>query len=173
MKAVKFELGSMYLTLSSALYPEGIAFVNNIVLLLVPKEYCNKNPWSDIEKYKSKNSLVFITAAEKYTFESMEDIKVFISAGIDKSGENAGCTINIAVFLNYPLNLNGLVDLVRTVVEAKGGALRDLNLPYTGTVSDAVAVGSYIGENFFVGPGTEIGRKVAKIIRTKLKDLLS
>ncbi|BFH73293.1 adenosylcobinamide amidohydrolase [Sulfurisphaera javensis] len=173
MRVVKFDLGKHYLTLSSALYPEGISYVNNIVLILVSKDYCNKNPWSDIERYKERGSLVFMTAAKNFIFETYDNIKLFISAGIGESGEDAGCTINIGVFVDYPLNLNGLIDLVRTLTEAKCGALRDLNLPFTGTVSDAIAVGSIIGENYFAGPGTEMGKKIAKIVREKIKKLLS
>lgn len=77
--------------------------------------------------------------------------KLYVSAGIGESGEDAGCTINVGVFVKEGLNLNGLVDLVRTVTEAKSGALRDLGLNLTGTVSDAVAVGSVVGRDTLRG----------------------
>jgi len=171
-RVIQFDLKKEYLTLTSALYPEGITFINKLILIIVKKEYCNTNPWNDIMRYADKKSLVFMTAAEKFLFNEYEDMKLFISAGINGSGENAGCTINIAVFLDQGLNINGLVDLIRTVEEAKCGALRDLSLPFTGTASDAVAVGSLVGKEYFAGPSTDLGKKVAKRVRERLKELL-
>lgn len=169
---VEFDLERTYLTLSSALYPEGISYINKIILVIVPKEYCNTNPWNDIKKFQKKQTIVFMTASEKYLFKREKGVELFISAGIGDSGEDAGCTINIGVFVDHGLNLNGLVDLVRTVEEAKCGALRDLSLPYTGTASDAIAVGSTVGEKYFAGPSTELGNKIAKLVREKIKELL-
>ena len=164
-----FPLSRKYLTITSALYPEGIADVDKVKLIIVGKDYC-KDAFEDVERVKEEGTVVFMTAAQKFTFTRTEWGDMFVSAGVDKSGEDAGCTINIGVFVNTRLNLNGLVDLVRTVTEAKSGALRKLNL--TGTVSDAIAVGSLPGEGYFAGPGTELGKKVAKDVRGTLEQLL-
>jgi len=173
-KVLRYSLDKQYITLSSTLYPEGISYVDNIVLVIVDKNYCNTNPWTDIMQYVNENSVAFMTASEKFIFEKYDGkIKIFLSAGIGESGEDAGCTINIGVFLDFSLNINGLVDLVRTVTEAKCGALRDLSLPYTGTASDAVAVGSLAGNEYFSGPSTELGKRIAKIVREKIKELLT
>lgn len=166
-----FQLRRTYLTLTSALYPEGISFVNKIKVLFVEKNYC-KNAFEDVERLKEEGSVIFITAARNYEFRQTSWGELFISAGIGESGVNAGCTINISAFVNYPLNLNGLVDLVRSVTEAKSGALRDLNYPFTGTASDAVAVGTIGGNEYFAGPSSEIGKKVTKDVREVLKRLL-
>ncbi|MEJ2778397.1 adenosylcobinamide amidohydrolase [Stygiolobus sp. RP850M] len=165
----EFLLPRTYLTLTSALYPEGLSHVRKIKLIIVSKDYC-KNAFEDVDKVKEREAVVFMTAARKFRFEKREWGELFISAGIDKSGEDAGCTINIGAFVNYPLSVNGLVDLVRTVTEAKSGALRHLNL--TGTVSDAVAVGALPGKEFFAGPGTPLGKSVAKDVRNMLRELL-
>ena len=169
MEVVSFPLSRSYLTLTSALYPEGITFVNKVKLILVEKDYC-RNAFEDVYRVKEEGAVVFMTASRKYTFKRTEWGELFISAGIDKSGEDAGCTINIGAFVLHPLNINGLVDLVRTVTEAKSGALRRFNL--TGTVSDAVAVGSIPGDEYFAGPGTELGKKVAKDVRSTIIELL-
>jgi len=171
-RVVQIDLKKDYLTLTSALYPEGITFINKLISIIVKKEYCNTNPWSDVRRYANEKSLVFMTASEKFLFREYEDMKLFISAGIGESGENAGCTINIAIFVDQGLNINGLVDLVRTIEEAKCGALRDLSLPFTGTASDAIAVGSSVGEEYFAGPSTDLGKKVAERVREKIKELL-
>ncbi len=166
-----FKLKREYLTLSSALYPEGLAYVNKVKLYLVSKDYC-KNAFDDVKNLKEEGSIIFITAARDYEYKETSWGELFISAGIGESGEDAGCTINISAFVNYPLNLNGLVDLIRTVTEAKSGALRDLNLPFTGTVSDAVAVGSIGGDKYFAGPGSEIGKEISTDVRNTIKSLL-
>ncbi len=182
MKIRVFDLGNNYITLTSALHPKGIAVVNKIMSIFVDKGYSNLNPIDDIlqacrtTKIDCNHVVAFITAAKNYSFLSEDYGKIFISAGIDGSGENAGIgTINIAVFLNHSLSINGLIDLVRTITEAKSGALRDLNLELTGTVSDAVAVGTLVGEGKvdFMGPGTKIGRRIAKDVRNTVKLLLS
>lgn len=166
-----FHLRRTYLTLTSALYPEGINFINKIKVLFVDKNYC-KNAFEDVEKLREGNTIIFITAAKNYEFKQTSWGELFISAGVGESGENAGCTINISAFVNYPLNLNGLVDLVRSLTEAKSGALKDLNFPFTGTASDAIAAGTIGGNEYFAGPSSEIGKKVTKDVREVLRKLL-
>lgn len=184
MKIKVFQLEKNYLTLTSALHPKGITVINRVMSLFVDKGYSNKNPISDIldacrtMSIDCDTTVGFITAAKNYSFFKEDYGKVFISAGIDESGENAGSigTINIAVFLDVNVSLNGLIDLIRTVTEAKSGALMDLKLNMTGTVSDALAVGTIIHSNDeidFLGPATELGKRIAKDIRNTIKMLLS
>jgi len=173
LKIVRFDLGKEYIILTSALYPEGIIRVNQICSIFVDKSYCSGNPWGDVINWcPSKSAIMFMTAAKNYTFKETDWGKFFISAGIGRSGEDAGCTINIGVFVDKGLNINGLVDLIRTVTEAKAGALRDLGYKFTGTVSDAIAVGSLPGNEYFIGPGTELGKKIAYDIRNTIVELL-
>ncbi|AKA74586.1 CoF synthetase [Saccharolobus solfataricus] len=173
-KILRFDLKRSYITLTSALNPEGIVSVNQICSIFVDKSYCTDNPWKDVVDWcPSKTAVVFMTAAKNYAFKETDWGKFFISAGIGESGEDAGCTINIGVFVNKGLNVNGLVDLIRTITEAKSGALRDLGYKFTGTVSDAVAVGSLLGSEYFIGPGTELGKRIAHDVRSTIVELLS
>lgn len=174
MRRILLDLNNEYLTLTSALYPEGLSRVKRVAILFVDKDYCNKNPWKDLREFckDCKDAVIFMTAAEKYAIKLFDWGRLIISAGIGESGEDAGCTINIGVFVNKGLSINGLIDLVRTVTEAKSGALRDLSYNLTGTVSDAVAVGSYPGSEYFIGPGTELGKTIAKNVRTTIIELL-
>ncbi|EZQ10880.1 adenosylcobinamide amidohydrolase [Acidianus sp. RZ1] len=174
MRRVIFELGKEYLTLTSALYPEGISTVRRVATLFVDKSYCSKDPWKDAVSMCNcgKDTVIFMTAAERYGYFRCKWGKLFISAGIGESGEDAGCTINIGIFVDYPLNINGLIDLIRTATEAKAGALRDSGFRLTGTVSDAIAVGSLSGENSFAGPGTPLGKDVSRSIRYSLSELI-
>lgn len=175
MRRIIINLNNEYLTLTSALHPEGVARIRRVAIIFVDKGYCSKDPWSDALKFckDCNDAVIFMTAAEKYAFKSYDWGKLVISAGIGESGEDAGCTINIATFVNKGLSINGLVDLIRTITEAKSGALRDLGYKLTGTVSDAVAVGSYPGNEYFIGPGTELGKIIAKRVRTTLIELLN
>ncbi len=167
-----------YYTLTSALHPEGIQKVRKVMVIFVDHNYSSYDPWGDAFTYCSKftdcrDTLIFMTAAKNYAYKVRDWGKLVVSAGIGESGENAGKTINVAVFLEVGVSVNGLVDLVRTVTEAKAGALRDLSFNFTGTVSDAVAVGGKPGELSFLGPGTELGKKVAKEVRETIRLLLS
>ncbi|ARM76199.1 adenosylcobinamide amidohydrolase [Acidianus manzaensis] len=175
MRRIIYDLDHEYLTLTSALYPEGIQRVSSVAIIFVDKSYCSNNPWKDAVEFcnNCKNTVIFLTAAEKYAIKIFDWGKLIMSAGIGISGEDAGCTINIGVFVNHGLTINGLVDLIRTVTEAKSGALRDLSYKLTGTVSDAVAVGGLVGNEYFIGPGTELGKNIAKNVKNTLIDLLT
>jgi adenosylcobinamide amidohydrolase len=174
---VLFDLGDEYYALTSALHPIGIQKVRKVMVIFVDHGYDSKDPWRDALDYCSKFTdcgevIIFMTAARNYAYKIRDWGKLIITAGIGESGENAGRTINVAVFLDLGVSVNGLVDLIRTVTEAKSGALRDLSYEFTGTVSDAVAVGGKPGEVSFLGPGTEVGRKVAKEVRQTIRFLL-
>ncbi|BCS93485.1 hypothetical protein L3N51_01769 [Metallosphaera sp. J1] len=172
MKVMHLPLKREYIVLTSALYPEGVGRARGICAIFVDKAYCNKDPWSDVRSLCAEGEIAFITAATAYSHEERSWGELYVSAGVGESGEDAGCTINVGAFVNEGLNLNGLVDLVRTVTEAKSGALRDLGLNLTGTVSDAVAVGSTPGDGYFAGPGTALGKEVARDVRRKIVELL-
>lgn len=171
-RVVAYRLGGEYLTLSSAVYPEGIAPVRRVVLALVDEQYDCDEPLRGLRGYVREGDLVFITAARRYGLFEAEWGRAFISAGLGGTGASAGRTINVAVFVNQGLNVNGLVSLLTTITEAKCGALRDLGLPYTGTVSDAAAAGSPGGNAWFAGTATDVGRMAAELVRRKVREMI-
>ncbi len=80
-------------------------------------------------------------------------------------------TVNVAVVVEEPLSSSAMVDLVRTVAEAKAAAFSDslvrCESRATGTVSDAIAIVKPVdlpGEVLFSGPSTKLGRAVAKVV---------
>ncbi len=84
-------------------------------------------------------------------------------------------TINIVVVVNAPLSFNAMVDLLRTVAEAKSMAVADLGLRCSsrcpGTVSDAIVVGKprRLGNSIlFAGMSTKLGNAVARAIHRAL-----
>ncbi len=78
-------------------------------------------------------------------------------------------TINVVAWVPDNLTDQGLIDLLRTVAEAKAAAVADLMLRCsgraTGTVSDAITVASNQGEDGYLWAGlaTTIGGKVAAL----------
>jgi len=145
----------------------------------VPEDYSNPDPITEIKIHKAVDALtlVFITAAKNYEFFESNGIKYFVSLGINGTGKHAGRTINTAVFVNEPLSINDLVEIVKVITEAKCKALMDYGLKITGTVTDAVAAGtSHLSENVrFAGTatplGSEVGREIYISVRRLEKDL--
>lgn len=80
-------------------------------------------------------------------------------------------TVNIAVVIEEPLSFSAMVDLVKTVTEAKAAAFSDVLVRCesraVGTVSDAVAILKPVDiadEMLFSGFSTRVGRAVARAV---------
>ena len=172
MELLTFPLRERFITISSALYPEGISEINKVVLAIVPHDYESLTPVEDVMSIcKCEKSLVFMTAARKYKLKDLGDFYLFMSAGIGRSGEHAGRTINVGVFLRRNASINAMVDMVRTITEAKCSFLMKIGI--TGTASDATAVGISGGKREdFMGPSTDIGRMVSREVIRTLAELL-
>ncbi len=172
MEVIQFPLDREYLVLSSAIYPEGIAKIRRVALALVQHDYDSLTPAQDVmSRCDCRDSLIFMTAARDFVLKDEGDFLLFMSAGIGRSGENAGRTINVGVFLRRRSSLNSMVDMVRTITEAKCSYLSKFGI--TGTASDATAVGVSRGEwEEFLGPSTPVGRKVASSVVRTLSSLL-
>ncbi|MEN2999498.1 MAG: bifunctional adenosylcobinamide hydrolase/alpha-ribazole phosphatase CbiS [Acidilobaceae archaeon] len=130
------------------------------------------------EEAGRRGALVFLTAADvrSYLRLSAKDFEVLATIGLSPPvcpgyrGRGVG-TVNLAVLTRAPLSESGLVDLLRTVAEAKSMAMAELLLRCPsrspGTVSDAIAVGrpaSLEGEEHFAGMGTPLGSAVSEAI---------
>lgn len=81
-------------------------------------------------------------------------------------------TVNIVAFVPAPLTDAALVNAVATVTEAKAQALRELDLPATGTATDAVAVLCPTGEPAepYGGPRSRWGAPLARAARSAVHD---
>lgn len=127
-----------------------------------------------------ESALVFLTAVDVngYVHEFIDDPETHIFATMGfyppicvglENVDMRPSTINILVVTRAELSFSGLVDLLKTVVEAKTGAVADALLwcesRSLGTVTDAVAVGRPVrlrGGVDFAGMGTRFGRRVAE-----------
>lgn len=136
-------------------------------------------------KLNREESIVFLTAAniEEYLHITDNDLEVIATVGLEipvcpgsyPIDRFRPSTINIAVLLNHPLSDCGLLDLFKTITEAKSLAATELSLRCNhrspGTVTDAIAVGRPVSLNpsiDFAGMATSIGGRVASIIYSSL-----
>ncbi|MDM7275452.1 MAG: adenosylcobinamide amidohydrolase [Thermoprotei archaeon] len=124
-----------------------------------------------------ERAIVFLTAAnvKKHLYRELPDGSTIVATvGLEPPvcpGGGAGgsnSTVNIAVLVNVALSESGLVDILRTVVEAKSLAMAELLLRCKfrspGTASDAIAVGrpaALEGLEHFAGMATETGNLIA------------
>lgn len=77
-------------------------------------------------------------------------------------------TINIAAISPYPLTMEGKVNMMIPLVEAKTAAMADHGYRETGTTSDSMAVISPIGPDRidYTGTGSDVGIAVARAVRS-------
>lgn len=77
-------------------------------------------------------------------------------------------TINIGVVSPHPLTLEGKVNMMIPLVEAKSAAMADRGYRETGTTSDSMAVFSPIGDDRigYTGTGSDIGVAAARAVRS-------
>lgn len=135
------------------------------------------------ERLGLKESILFLTSApvRDYLRIDIEDwATVITTIGLkpsicpsEKSSyhEPLAATVNIAVLVDRDMTLSGLLDLLRTVIEAKSMALAELllrcDLRSPGTVTDAVAVGRparYLGSILTAGMATNIGGPITSAL---------
>jgi len=133
--------------------------------------------------------MIFLTAASLDNMKRIslfdDNVEIFMTIGF----EPASCieyenifeplkisTINIVVATNYPLTINAMTDLLKTIVEAKTLASSDILLRCrsrsSGTITDAIAIlrPAEVEEKIlFAGIATYIGNKIAREIYNAVK----
>ncbi len=163
-------------------------YVENIIFKFLPRDF---HPESTIIDYYSsitkelgvENAIIFLTATSTENFNHIRvdevDADVFMTIGL----EPAVCikskvfkpmtvsTINIAAVVRQPLTHNAMVDLLKTIVEAKSIASSDVMLRCEsrscGTVTDAIAVlkpMEFGEEILFAGMATTVGNAIARAV---------
>lgn len=108
------------------------------------------------------------TCSHGFSIYSNVKAEAFVTLGIDTSScigaesSRKTSTINVAVVVDKPLDIVGLLDLFRTVSEVKGmvmslGGPMCISSPSIGTASDATLVAAPAGNERFAGIATEVG----------------
>ncbi len=184
-----YKIPENFYTISSGIFG-GYGKYEAIILKRVPNTFNVENvyEWCSIEILKKygveSKCIVLLTSVDinnririvDYIHEHTVDI--IITAGFspvscieyERTFTPLHGTINIIVCTNLKLKPQGLVDLYRTIVEAKTIAIADTllecNSRPTGTITDTVTISALANENGYItcGLATTVGNKIAKII---------
>ncbi|CCC82095.1 adenosylcobinamide amidohydrolase [Thermoproteus tenax] len=157
----------------------------------------NGDPLEEIERahaalgVPSDETITFLTAAQLPRVHGLGraavgEVAVVVSATVGLSNPyrisrgdvevlrpEEPSTVNIATFVNVPLSVQAMLDVLALVSQAKALALWDLAGVH-GTTSDAVAVLSPAGPSRrpYGGAATDIGRAVVRATYAALADAL-
>ncbi len=173
-------------SLGTNVYGGGLGFIDSVIFKHVDEYIEDPGGYAyRIARNTGRpRSAVFLTAADVsgyiYVAKSSGELLVEAIATIglthpscinsDSIKDLGGVgTINIFLATSAGLSDAGLIDLFRSVSEAKAGLIAILGLSCggsiaVGTVSDATLVASKVGSNSYAGLGTEIGRLAASTI---------
>ena len=177
--------------MASTILNGGLREADSVLMLQVPLHYDHDDPVRHMRSLVSAlglpdDTVCFMTAAELEKAFCARELEhngtcaiALLSAGISNSitaGESSRegqvphrqvGTINIMVITDKPLDDCGMVNAVMTITEAKTAALRDHNIPGTGTTSDAVLIACPIDGDrcLWSGTGSDHGISMAAAVR--------
>lgn len=102
--------------------------------------------------------------------EVLEDWPARHEVSMRRAARMMAGTINTVLVCGRPLTVEGKVNILLPIVEAKSAALADRGFQETGTTSDAVAVISPKGEPrvSYTGTGSDIGIAAARAVRSAI-----
>ncbi len=168
--------------------------VESMVFRFVSKDFHQENIMgyyhSTLMEFGLRSGIVFITAAPMENFHHFRlddiDSEIFMSIGLSPVlcmetrvyEPMKISTINIGVVVRKPLSHNAMIDLLKTVVEAKSIASSDAMLRCgtrsCGTVTDAIAILKPLDlgdEILFIGMATTIGNSIARTVHRAIMSM--
>lgn len=122
----------------------------------------------DVTKIVSATAYYEGVTAEAYVTVGLNRHPSCIALG-ENEGPVAGGTINLLVLVDKALAWRGIMDVFRLASEAKASLVTSmgyscLGSPAFGTVSDALIVAAYHGNELYAGAATRVGIAVIKAI---------
>ncbi len=122
----------------------------------------------DVTKIVSATACYEGVTAEAYVTVGLNRHPSCIALGENK-GPVAGGTINLLVLVDKALAWRGIIDVFRLASEAKASLVTSMGYscpgsPAFGTVSDALIVAAYHGNELYAGAATRVGIAVIKAI---------
>ncbi|MFN3803502.1 MAG: bifunctional adenosylcobinamide hydrolase/alpha-ribazole phosphatase CbiS [Pyrobaculum sp.] len=178
-EVVLWRLGGRYRVAATLPTPE---VIEQVIFARVDRDFSG-DYLETAEKLREKyghHTAVFLTAADlDRAFDIVVEDGMKLGATVAMSPTSCIGTINLALFVDMPLSQWGLLDLLRTVVEAKcitavNRLLRCGGKRSPGTVTDAVVVGTTADLeelHHFAGPATEVGTRAASLVKNLLSRL--
>ncbi|RLI76081.1 adenosylcobinamide kinase [Archaeoglobales archaeon] len=136
------------------------------------------NPVEYLEKVANKHGLKnyfgLLTSVpmDKLAIKRVDDVTVFVTAGVKNPNERIG-TINTIIVVDAEMSGGAMVNAVITATEAKAKALIELGYDFTGTNTDAVIVAMCGGKYYeYAGPMSELGQKIWLAVSGAVKESL-
>lgn len=180
------DLQRVHRSLSSAVLGGGLGWMRTWLNLQVPSDYDGDDPGADLLRAAdglARPLIGMLTAApvRRFTTGALGSARAVATVGLrhpiaaadgPRTGAPRVGTINLLVVVDAPLTDAGLVDALRTAVEAKVQALAVAGVRAaggegfaTGTVTDALCVACPPGATVpYAGPGTRHGRDLARAV---------
>jgi adenosylcobinamide hydrolase len=150
----------------------GIRQVSTLLNHTVPKVWNHKEPEKELEFIAAAAGInqdffgLLTTVPMQHCCVLQYDfITVFITAGVRRElPENAG-TINIIVCSSEGMEDSALLESIMVVAEAKAEALQAMDLPLTGTPTDALIIGCEgTIKHRYAGRITDPGRRIRESV---------
>ncbi|MEM1734161.1 MAG: bifunctional adenosylcobinamide hydrolase/alpha-ribazole phosphatase CbiS [Pyrobaculum sp.] len=156
--------------------------IDKVVFVQVGRDYsgCYLDTAVEVRRELGESTAVFLTAADlKKAFGVVEEGGLRLVGSVSLSPPSCVGTINLALFVDQPLSTWGLVDLLRTVAEAKCISVVNRFLKCSGrrspgTVTDAILVGAPadVEETIhFAGFATEVGKRASRLVEKLITEL--
>lgn len=162
----------------------GIADVKTITNSTVPHDFSCSDPLDYIQDVMEENGYAGENFFGLLTAVRMKDlcilscgyITAFITAGVTNPNPKGPGTINIIICSAKTMPDSAMLELMKTVTEAKTAALFDMGYTFTGTTTDAVIV-AYDREakessGMYCGTYTGPGKRAYECVRMGVKEAI-
>ncbi|WP_048148712.1 adenosylcobinamide amidohydrolase [Methanolacinia paynteri] len=162
----------------------GISDINTITNSSVPKDFECEDPAGYIHDiitgkgYENDGFFGLLTAVnmKDLCIFSCGYITAFITAGVTNPNPQGPGTINIIIHSAKSMPDSAMLEMVKTVTEAKTAALFDMGYKFTGTTTDAVIVAydrdAAESAGMYCGTFTEPGMKAYECVRMGVKEAI-
>ncbi|PKG32767.1 adenosylcobinamide amidohydrolase [Methanoregula sp.] len=150
----------------------GIRSVSSLINHTVPQDWHHDDPEKEIERVAAAEGigsdlfgLLTSVPVQQACILQYDFITVFVTAGTRREPPSTAGTINIIICSSEGMEDAALLETIMVATEAKAEALLGLDLPATGTPTDAVIAASE-GETFhrFAGRITPAGLRVREAV---------
>ncbi|MFY9800959.1 MAG: adenosylcobinamide amidohydrolase [Methanoregula sp.] len=150
----------------------GIRSVSTLINHTVPAGWNHEDPKKELEFIAagagiSHDFFGLLTAVpvQQCCVLQYDFVTVFITAGIRREPTESAGTINIVVTISEGMEDAALLETIMVATEAKAEALMEMDLPLTGTPTDAVIAGCEgIVKHRYAGRLTDTGRRVRETV---------
>lgn len=162
----------------------GISDITTIINHTVPKDFQHNNPAeyihyiAETECYEEGGFFSLLTAVrmKDLCVLSCGYIIAFITAGVSNPNPWSPGTINIIIHSSKSMPDSAMLEMIKTVTEAKTAALFDMGYDFTGTTTDAVVIAydrdAEESSGPYAGTFTGVGKRTYECVRKGVKEAI-